>query len=63
MKTVSVAVLGAGIAGLSFAAQVTKIPHVSLKVFEKEEFAGGRIFSRELGHGIVADLGANIIEF
>ena len=63
IRSISVAVLGAGISGLTFAAQASKIPSVSCTVFEKEERIGGRIYSHKVNKDLYADMGANIIDF
>lgn len=63
METLSVAVLGAGLAGLSFAALASNIPNIRLNIIEKDQRIGGRIFTQEIDKVGFADLGANIIDF
>lgn len=63
LKPISVAILGAGVAGLSFAAQLSTLPDIRLRIFEQKSKPGGRVYSREVRPTVIADLGANIIEF
>jgi protoporphyrinogen oxidase len=63
MKPTSLAVLGAGIAGLAFAAQASRLPHLSCRLFEKQAFLGGRVFSQPISTQLHVDLGANLIDF
>jgi ribulose 1,5-bisphosphate synthetase/thiazole synthase len=63
MQGKSVAILGAGISGLSFALKASSIPQLRYKIFEKSQRPGGRVFSPNVSNNLEADLGANIIDF
>lgn len=63
IKPISIAVLGAGVAGLSFGALLTTVPGIRLRIFEKGSNPGGRIYPQEVRPSVFADLGANIIDF
>ena len=63
MNSLSIAVVGAGVAGLSFAAQVSSLKNITCKVYEKASRSGGRVYAEEVKHGVFADLGANLIDF
>ena len=63
MKNISVAIIGAGISGLTFAIQLSKMPQISYKIFEQSQYLGGRIFTQHSNSQRYADMGANIIDF
>lgn len=63
IKSIYVAVLGAGMSGLTFAAQVSKMPHVNCTVFDRDVRIGGRVYSHKVTNHLYADMGANIIDF
>lgn len=56
----SIAIIGAGIAGLNAAYQLKKAGHTAT-VYEARSRIGGRIHSVELGDGLVVDIGAELI--
>lgn len=56
----SIAVIGAGIAGLNAAYQLKKAGHTAA-VYEARSRIGGRIRSVDMGNGLTADLGAELI--
>ena len=62
-KQISVGIIGAGVAGLTFARRISGIDQVCFKIFEKTEKGGGRVRGRKVGKEGFADLGANIIDF
>jgi monoamine oxidase len=53
----SIAIIGAGIAGLNAAYQLKKAGHHAT-VFEARSRVGGRMLSAKLGNGLIVDLGA-----
>lgn len=63
MQGKSVAILGAGISGLTYALRASTIPQVKLKIFEKSQRPGGRVFSPNVSSNLDADIGANLIDF
>ena len=58
--TPSIAVIGAGIAGLNAAYQLKKAGHFAT-VYEARSRIGGRMLSANLGNGLIVDLGAELI--
>ena len=59
-RTVRVAVVGAGFAGLA-AADALVAAGVDVVVLEARDRVGGRVWSRELGNGAVVEMGAEFI--
>jgi predicted NAD/FAD-dependent oxidoreductase len=57
MKTVDVAIFGAGMAGLS-AAYALRNHDIDFEVLEAEDYEGGRAKSQRLDHGLWVNLGA-----
>ena len=60
MSAVRVAVVGAGLAGLS-AADVLRRSGAEVVVLEARDRVGGRVWSRELANGAVVEMGAEFI--
>ena len=60
---VSIAIIGAGISGLTLAAKLCNNPFLRIAIFEKEKRLGGRVYTEEISPNVYADLGANIIDF
>lgn len=60
---ISVAIVGAGISGLTLAAKLCNTPFLRVAIFEKEKRLGGRVYTEEISPNVFADLGANIIDF
>lgn len=60
---VSIAIIGAGISGLTLAAKLCSSPFLRVAIFEKEKRLGGRVYTEEISPNLFADLGANIIDF
>lgn len=58
--TPSIAIIGAGIAGLNAAYQLKKAG-LSSTVYEARSRIGGRMLSADMGNGLVVDLGAELI--
>jgi monoamine oxidase len=56
----SIAIIGAGIAGLNAAYQLKKVGF-SATVYEARSRIGGRMLSANLGNGLIVDLGAELI--
>jgi len=56
----SIAIIGAGIAGLNAAYQLKKAGH-SATVYEARSRIGGRMLSANLSNGLIVDLGAELI--
>ena len=46
MKQLTLAIVGGGVAGLTFAVQASRIPYLKIKLFEKEDYFGGRILTK-----------------
>jgi protoporphyrinogen oxidase len=62
-RRLSMAIVGAGISGLTLAVNLLKHPLIKITVIEKEQRLGGRVFTEEVASNVYADLGANIIDF
>lgn len=62
-REVSIAIIGAGVSGLTLAAKLCSSPFLSVTIFEKEKRLGGRVCTKEISPNVFADLGANIIDF
>jgi monoamine oxidase len=56
----SIAIIGAGIAGLNAAYQLKKAGY-SATVYEARSRIGGRMLSADMGNGLIVDLGAELI--
>lgn len=56
----SIAIIGAGIAGLNAAWELKK-ENLSATVYEARSRIGGRMHSVDMGNGLIADLGAELI--
>lgn len=56
----SIAIIGAGIAGLNAAYQLKKAGHSAI-VYEARSRIGGRMHSVDMGNGLIVDLGAELI--
>jgi predicted NAD/FAD-dependent oxidoreductase len=63
MKAYSVAIIGAGISGLTLALELQKMPNLNINIFEKTNINGGRILSNPVSNDTYADLGANYFDF
>lgn len=63
MKQLSLAIIGGGVAGLTFAIKASQLLSFKVKIFEKEDYFGGRAMSKQIEKNTIADLGANIIDF
>jgi monoamine oxidase len=59
-RRVDVVVVGAGLAGLVAATQLTRSGH-SVRVLEARDRVGGRVWNHDLGHGHVSERGGTFI--